>query len=71
MQQKLHHLDQFATDLQVEMEKLRALRAEFELLRADFRTIRKMRNNELNLTGLYLNYFHGGDHQAIRLFNCI
>jgi hypothetical protein len=62
MQEKLYNLDQIATDIQLERERLLTLRAEFELLRADFRTIRNMRSNELNLNDLHLNYFHGSDH---------
>jgi hypothetical protein len=62
MQEKLYHLNQIATDLQLERERLLTLRAEFELLRADFRTIRNMRSNELNLNDLHFCYFLGGDH---------
>lgn len=61
MEEKLHHLEQLVTDLRLERERLLALRAEFQLLRADFRMIRNMPSAELNPSDPHITYFHRND----------
>jgi hypothetical protein len=58
MEEKLYYLDQISTDLEMEKERLSALRAEFALLCADFQTIRAMRKRGPKLEDLQLTYFH-------------
>jgi hypothetical protein len=57
MQAKLDHLEQRVADLHLERERLFGLRNEFELLCADFLTLRDRPGYEFNPNALHIRHF--------------
>jgi hypothetical protein len=61
MREKFDQLEQLISDPRLERERLFGLRKEFELLRADFRTLRDRPGYEFDPNTLHIRYFNQED----------